>query len=521
MNLDTIKEIVSRLSPEDQQEIDELLMTDAPLWVPLAGKPQEQAYNSHADIIGMGGSAGGGKSELAIGMALIKHKHSIIFRREGVQLKHVLFRLEEILSGKCAYRHNSQDHIWRLPDDRIIEYGGVNNLGDERKYQGRPHDFKVFDEVTEFLEIQVRFLMGWLRSPDPSMHCQVLMTFNPPTTAEGRWVIDYFAAWLKKDHPNPAKPGELRWYTADPKTGKDVECDGPEEIELEGELVTPRSRTFIPATVDDNPYYLDSGYKAQLQALPEPLRSMMLKGDFMAGVADDPFQVIPTHWVDLAQDRWKEIQSKADFKLGEMDSIGVDVARGGRDETIIARRYGKFFGELVCHSGTETPDGPTVASYVVKELRDQAPVHIDVIGCGASPYDFLKKSGIQTLGIDNRNTSYGVSREGGLRFINVRAETYWRLREALDPENGDDICLPPDPKLLGDLCALKWLYKKGGIQAELKDEVIKRLGRSPDRGDAVVLANIDTMKTDTWEKLAGGNKAYCGGEPYKKAYWEG
>ena len=30
------------------------------------------------------------------------------------------------------------------------------------------------------------------------------LTFNPPTTAEGRWVIDFFAPWIKKGYPNPA-----------------------------------------------------------------------------------------------------------------------------------------------------------------------------------------------------------------------------------------------------------------------------------------------------------------------------
>lgn len=79
---------------------------------------------------------------------------------------------------------------------------------DERKYQGRPHDLLVFDETTDFLVAQVRFLLGWLRSTVPGQRCQALMTFNPPTNAEGRWVIDFFAPWLDKKFPRPAKPGE-------------------------------------------------------------------------------------------------------------------------------------------------------------------------------------------------------------------------------------------------------------------------------------------------------------------------
>jgi hypothetical protein len=60
------------------------------------------------------------------------------------------------------------------------------------------------------------------------------------------------------------------------------------------------SRTFIPSRVSDNPYLMGTGYMTQLQSLPEPLRSQMLYGDFKAGVQDDPWQVIPTAWVEAA-----------------------------------------------------------------------------------------------------------------------------------------------------------------------------------------------------------------------------
>jgi hypothetical protein len=65
------------------------------------------------------------------------------------------------------------------------------------------------------------------------------------------------------------------------------------------------SRTFIPSRVSDNPYLMGTGYMTQLQSLPEPLRSQMLYGDFHAGVQDDPWQVIPTAWVEAAMARWK------------------------------------------------------------------------------------------------------------------------------------------------------------------------------------------------------------------------
>ena len=74
-------------------------------------------------------------------------------------------------------------------------------------------------------------------------------------------------------------------------------------------------------------------------------------------------------------------------------------------------------------------------------------------------------------------------------FKNKRAETYWRIREALDPTNPEPLALPPDPELLGDLCAVRYkvvpMGQEAGIQMNSKDEIKELLGRSPDKGDAV------------------------------------
>ena len=67
------------------------------------------------------------------------------------------------------------------------------------------------------------------------------------------------------------------------------------------DLMTPKSRTFIPSSVDDNLFLATTGYKATLQSLPEPLSSQMLRGDFNAGAADPAWQLIPTEWIKAAR----------------------------------------------------------------------------------------------------------------------------------------------------------------------------------------------------------------------------
>lgn len=472
-----------RLEEPEKRALDRLLTEAAPLWLPQPG-PQTNAFLCQADFLFYGGAAGGGKTDLAIGLALTAHRRAIIFRREYAQLQAIVDRTAEVLGGRAGY--NGQNKIWRLPDRdgsgaRRLELGACQHPGDEQRFQGRPHDLKVFDEVAHFLESQFRFLCGWNRTTVQGQRCRVVATGNPPTDAEGEWVVRFWAPWLDPQHPDPALPGELRWFAV--LDGEDREVAGPAPFVHKGETVTPKSRSFIPSRVEDNLFLVGSGYKAMLQALPEPLRSQMLKGDFAAGQEDDPWQVVPTAWIAAAQARWRP-----EGKTGAMDALGVDVARGGRDRTILSPRYGTWFAEQEVHAGAETPDGPAVAALIVQALRDGAPVQVDIIGPGASVYDHLVSNEIQAVAMNGAEGSTASDRSGKLRFANKRAEWWWALREALDPNYGQGLALPSERALLADLAAPRWSLTARGVLVEAKDDIVKRLGRSPDRGDAAVYA---------------------------------
>ena len=514
----TWSELLPYCTAEEMAFLRKVAASDKTLWRPLPG-PQQMAYESKADITGYGGAAGGGKTDLISGLALVKHRRCLVVRREKAQTEGIVQRITEIIGSTDGY--NSQKSIWKT-DRGLIEFAGLDNPGDERRWQGRPHDLKAFDEVTEMREGQVRFMMGWIRSSDPDVHCRALMAFNPPTTAEGRWVLKFFAPWLDEAHPNPAKPGELRYFTT--IKGEDVELpDGrrfvllndepfydydPDEYSSE-QIIKPKSRTFIPARVTDNPFYMATDYMAQLQSLPEPLRSQMLYGDFKAGIEDDPWQVIPTAWVDAAMKRWKPRERKE-----RMDALGVDVARGGKDKTIISRRHDNWFDELLAYPGTQTPDGPTVAGLTIAATRNGAWQHIDVIGVGSSPYDFLNKAHQNVLAVDVRVSVTQTDQSGVLTFMNLRSYLWWRMRELLDPSNNHGIELPPDQQLLADLTCAKWEASGKVIKVESREEIIKRLGRSPDYASAVMLASMDTPTPElTAGVRAGARKDY---DPYAK-----
>jgi hypothetical protein len=511
-----LRELEALLTPAERAELQAILEADMAdvLWRPFANSPQLMAFNSKADITGYGGSAGGGKTDLIAGLVTTVHERCLVTRREKAQTEGVIQRLVEILGSTDGF--NGQKAIWRI-GSTICEFAGLDNPGDEKRWQGRPHDLKAFDEVTEMRENQVRFVMGWTRTSNPNLHARVVMTFNPPTTTEGRWVLDFFGPWLLKTHPlYPAKPGELLYAAMLPgPDGKSIDRwmpDGRRFVLENGEpvydfdeddyrpedIIVPKSRTFIPARLTDNPIYMATGYMSTLQSLPEPLRSQMLYGDFAAGISDDPWQVIPTAWIEAAQARWKPRAPK-----GEMLSQGVDVARGGKDNTVIANRHQAddnpwWFDEAKVYPGSETPNGPMVAGLTIAERRDNAPVHIDVIGVGSSPYDVLNGMGVQVIGVNVSEKAVAHDKSGRLSFFNLRSYLWWRFRELLDPANDTGIALPPDKTLAKELAAPKWSVAGYVVKVQSREEIIATLGFSPDRATAYILASMDTGKLSTF-----------------------
>src|SRR5262245_39215239 len=121
-------------------------------------------------------------------------------------------------------------------------------------------------------EEQVRFLFAWNRTVHPNQRVRIGLTFNPPNTVEGRWIISFFAPWLDNKHPNPALPGELRWFAT--VAGKDIEVPDNRAFVLTDEttrvydfdpakfkpedIIRPSSRTFIPSRITDNPFLRDT-----------------------------------------------------------------------------------------------------------------------------------------------------------------------------------------------------------------------------------------------------------------------
>ena len=230
------------------------------IWTPQEGA-QYHGYICEADELFYGGQAGGGKTDLLLGLAFT-HRNSIIFRRQFAHLKALTSRSSELLRRIRGASYNGNLRIWRgLPGDRTLEFGAVQYEEDKENYQGQAHDLKAFDEITQFTESQYLYLTAWNRSAVKGQRSRIVATGNPPQYESGQWVINRWGAWLDPKHPNPAQPGELRWYTM--IDGEEQEFPDGTPFMHAGEEIKPKSRTFIPASLSDNAYYRDTDYRGQ------------------------------------------------------------------------------------------------------------------------------------------------------------------------------------------------------------------------------------------------------------------
>lgn len=511
--LDELIQRISELPAERVDELRQVVLHDIKKhpFAPNPG-PQTEAYYSEADELFYGGQAGGGKSRLLVGLALNEHQKSIIFRRVREDARDLFNSVAEVLP-KDIGKPNKSLLTWEIERNNkpcTVRFGGLPYEWDKQKHKGNAHDLYGFDEIGDFLKSQYSFVIGWNRSADLGQRCRVVCTGNPPTTAEGLWVIDYWGPWIDPDHKNPEKPGVLRWYTTN-ENDESEEVDGPGPHLIKGEQIWAKSRTFIPAKLTDNPDLNETSYHKVLAALPAEIRDAYRDGRFDKSVRDNPWQVIPTSWIIAAQDRWKEMGGRPPAGT-PMCSLGVDCAQGGADSNVIIARYDYFFATPVKVPGRETPLGTSVAGHVIANRRDGALVIVDCGGgFGGTTFAHLKDNGVNAKAYIGGSGSSGRTVDKTLTFNNFRCESYWRMREALDPsqEGGASIALPPSAILRADLSAPMFTVRGREIQIESKESVCSRLGRSPDEGDAAIMAFSDGPRMSTnykaWkEKDFGG-----------------
>lgn len=230
----------------------------------------------------------------------------------------------------------------------------------------------------------------------------------------------------------------------------------------------------------------ENGVFAKRLFRPNDLFRVKVLGMFPK-VAEDV--LIPYEWIEIANENWKRLQEEG-FTPKKKCSLGVDVAGMGRDDSVLCPRYGNYVPEFEAHQSAGEADHMHVAGMTIKYLSDKkARAYIDTIGEGAGVYSRLREQGYKNAySCKFSESARGLTDiTGQYTFVNMKSYLFWALRDWLNPKNGFGAALPPCDKLMEEATETHWRFQSNGsIAIEAKDDIKKRIKRSPDWIDAVV-----------------------------------
>lgn len=216
-------------------------------------------------------------------------------------------------------------------------------------------------------------------------------------------------------------------------------------------------------------------------------------GEFPVSEAD---QFIPIHHCEAAANTTANIVTPIVW--------GLDPARFGGDDTALCKRHGNRILPFKMLLGQT--DLMEVTGWLVNEFHE-TPKHnqpvkifVDEIGLGGGVLDRGKELGLPVYGINA-----GWSSSNKAKWFNLRAEMWFRMREALAAGNTQ---IEDDSALIGELTAPKYKFTSSGqLQLESKDDMKRRGIRSPNRADAMgftyaygSLDRLDPRDRQPWEK---------------------
>lgn len=483
---------IESLTASDCELLASALALDTALFRPLPGKQSLawEALHGSAHQIALTGGSGSGKSLPALMFAATGSHSARLWRMtagEHVGLQSELARYAP-LDGL-----NKSSGRWELPapwghqgQGTVLQFAQLGDaLQSAARGQGVAYDTGIFDDAAGlgtggagWLDPEtIAVLSKWNRTTVPGVRTRLVFSCNPPLAAGvAGWIKDWWAPWLDGSHPRPATDGELRWFDAE---NRETEPHAPGAV----------SRTCVRSTVHDNVFLLrDPQYLRNLEASDPVLKAKLLHGSWDVESPDDPFALFPSAWVDAAFKRYRPPAHAA-------SAYGLDVARGGRDISVLAAMHGTMLGPLNRWPGRSTPDGPTLARLVLNVAgAGRAQIRVDSIGVGGAAVDALRARIFErcvAVNVSERCTF--LDSTGTWGFASLRAYLGWNLRTLLDPTNPNAIGIAPDKNLRAELLAFRYSIANGRINVGSKDDIARLLsGRSPDAASAVMLACIPT-----------------------------
>ena len=209
-----------------------------------------------------------------------------------------------------------------------------------------------------------------------------------------------------------------------------------------------------------------------------PLYVAKVTGEFPAFASD---AVVPYSWAKQCQ--------TLDAPLPDDGSValGIDVGAGG-DQSVIRERRGNTAGRQWSDHSADPEILVNLAMLALRETGASS-INIDTIGVGYGVAGHLRDQCREAgLEVDVVSINVAERAQDPTRFINLRAELWWEVGRDLSKDEAWDLAAVDDG-VISQLVAPKYSVARGGrIQVEAKDDVRRRIGRSPDDADALLLA---------------------------------
>jgi len=195
-----------------------------------------------------GGAAGGGKSDALLMAALqyadVPGYSALLLRKTFADLSlpgALMTRANEWLRPTFT-QFSSNQHRWEFPSGANLTFGYLDSVGAEYRYQSSEFQFIGFDELTQFREVQYRYLFSRLRRLEGSDVPLRMRSASNPGGIGHEWVRSRFV--------------------------DQTDADG--------------DRIFVPATLADNPHLDSESYIQSLEQLDPVTRQQLLNGDWTA-----------------------------------------------------------------------------------------------------------------------------------------------------------------------------------------------------------------------------------------------
>jgi len=288
---------------------------------------------------------------------------------------------------------------------------------------------------------------------------------------------------------NPDGPGEFE-EVCRPDSGWNVIHIGSKHTpNFTGEVVSQRLKDMLihPRWVEE---------RAKKWGRESALYQSKCDGEFPTG--GDPFAVIRYDWARTCQ--------LTEFPPGVPVEAGIDVGAGG-DRTVIRERRGHRAGrelQFVDPDPIRTAGELNIALSewgIEKAKIDSTGIGWGLAGALIEASSRHNPTGPCVHDAEIVMVNFGENPTPGLegKYLNKRAEIWWGGRERSRPGlEGWDLSACDDD-VIHELCSSKYeiLDRQGRIKIEPKSDIIKRLGMSPDRAEALLLAFLETTTVAT------------------------